>query len=31
MDGYRQSLKTQYPNLSGVKITIRPMALAILP
>jgi len=31
MDDYRQSLKAQYPNLSGLKITIRPMALAIFP
>jgi hypothetical protein len=31
MDDCRQSLKTQYPNLSGVKITIRSMALTIRP
>lgn len=31
MDHYRQALKAQYPNLSAVRITIRPMALALLP
>src|SRR4051794_17906184 len=31
MDHYRQSLKAQYPNLSAVKITIRPMTYEIVP
>jgi hypothetical protein len=31
MDDYQRSLKPKYPNLSGLKITIRPMALEILP
>jgi len=31
MGYYRRNLKTKYPNLSGVKITIRHMALSILP
>jgi hypothetical protein len=31
MDHYRQALKVQYPNLSTLKITVRPMAYEILP
>jgi hypothetical protein len=31
MDDYRQSLKSKYPNLSELKITIRPMAREIHP
>lgn len=31
MNEYRQNLKPKFPNLSGVKITIRPMAHPILP
>jgi hypothetical protein len=31
IDHYRQALKAQYPNLSTLKITVRPMAYEILP
>jgi hypothetical protein len=31
MDEYRQSLRAKYPNLSGVKITVRPIAYEIVP
>ncbi len=31
MDHYRQALKAQYPNLSTLKITVRPMAYEIFP
>jgi hypothetical protein len=31
MDDYRKCLKVQHPNLSGVRVTIRPMALPVLP
>jgi len=31
MDDYRRSLKSRYPHLSSVKITLRPLAQEILP
>jgi hypothetical protein len=31
MDDYRKALNPKYPNLAGLKITIRPVALSIVP